>query len=64
MKKKLFADPDPEEARKFLRKYFAELFTDDAGRGVDEEAARSAMFDKLTELEHVIRDVKKRIKRG
>lgn len=63
--KKLFADADPEEARRFLKDYFLNKFLpDDAARGVDEEAAREHMFDKLSELENVVRDLKNRIKRG
>ena len=63
--KKLFKDVDPEEARKIVKDYFLnEFLPDDAARGVDEEAARTAMFDKLAELESVVRDLKKRMKRG
>lgn len=62
MKKKLFKDVDPEEARKFLRDYFTRTFTDDS-LCADEEAARSAMFDKLVELESVVRDLKKGLKK-
>jgi len=65
MRKVLFKPVDPDEARKIVQDYFFKQFLpEDAARGEDEEAARSAMFDKLTELEHVVRDVKKRIKRG
>jgi len=63
--KKLFADPDPEEAKKVVTDYFFNKFLpEDAARGEDEQAAWEHMFNKLTELERVVRDVKKRIKRG
>ena len=58
--KKLFKDVDPAEARKVVLDYFNKTFLDDdAARGADEESARSAMFDKLAELESVVRDLKK-----
>ena len=63
--KKLFKDVDPAEARKIVQDFFFNKFLpEDAARGEDEQAAWEAMFDKLTELERVVRDVKKRIKRG
>lgn len=63
--KKLFKDPDPEEARRFLKDYFLNKFLpDDAARGEDEEAAREHMFDRLTELETVVRDLKKKMRHG
>ncbi len=63
--KKLFADVDPAEAKKVVEDYFFNKFLpEDAARGNDEQAIWEHMFDKLTELEHVVRDVKKRIKRG
>ena len=62
--RKLFKDPDPEEARRFLKDYFLNKFLpDDAARGEDEEAAREHMFDKLSELESVVRDLKKGLKK-
>jgi len=64
--KKLFKDPDPEEARQFIKDYFFNQFLpeDNPARDDDENAAREVMFNKLTELESVVRDLKKRIKRG
>jgi hypothetical protein len=62
--KKLFKDVDPEEARKIVKDYFLnEFLPDDAARGEDEEAAREHMFDKLSELESVVRDLKKGLKK-
>lgn len=62
--KKLFADPDPEEARRFLKDYFLNKFLpDDAARGEDEEAAREHMFNRLTDLARVVEEVKKGLKK-
>ena len=64
--KKLFKDADPEEARRIVQDYFVKEFLpeDNPARGDDENAAREHMFDKLSELERVVRDLKKRMKRG
>lgn len=49
--KKLFENADPEEARKFLIKYFNEvMLPEDGVRDEDEEAAREQMFNRLTDL--------------
>ncbi len=62
--KKLFKDVDPEEAKKIVLDYFFNKFLpEDAARGVDEQAAWEAMFDKLTELESVVRDLKKGLRK-
>ncbi len=62
--KKLFKDADPEEARKFLIKYFNEvMLPEDAVRGEDEEAAREHMFNKLTDLARVVEEVKKGLRK-
>jgi len=64
--KKLFADIDPAEARKVVLDYFNREFLpdDNPARGDDENAAREHMFDKLTELESVVRDLKKKMRHG
>ena len=62
--KKLFANPDPEEARKFLIKYFNEvMLPEDGVRDEDEEAAREHMFNKLTDLARVVEEVKKGLRK-
>lgn len=64
--KKLFKDPDPEEARQFIKDYFFNQFLpeDNPARDDDENAAREAMFTKLAELESVVRDLKKKMRHG
>ena len=63
--KKLFNDPDPEEARQFLKDYFFKQFLpeDNPARGDDENAAREVMFDKLTDLAKVVEEVKKGLRK-
>ena len=63
--KKLFKDPDPEEARQFLKDYFFNQFLpeDNPARGDDENAAREQMFDKLTDLARVVEEVKKGLRK-
>ena len=62
---KRFKDINPEEARKFLIKYLNEVvLPEDGVRDEGEEAARETMFNRLTELEHVVRDLKKKMRHG
>jgi len=60
--KSLFEEPDPEYDRQCLKDYFFNEFLpdDDSHRDEDENLAREAMFDKLSDLTKVIEDVKKR----
>ena len=63
--KKLFKDINPEEARKFLIKYLNEVvLPEDGVRDEGEEVARETMFNRLTELENVVRDLKKKMRHG
>jgi hypothetical protein len=64
--KRLFAEVDPAEARKVVLDYFNREFLpeDNPARGDDENAAREHMFDKLAELETVVRDLKKKMRHG
>ena len=43
------------------RAFFNKVLPDDANRGEDEDAAREAMFDKLSELVEVVEGVKKNL---
>jgi hypothetical protein len=63
--KKLFKDVDPAEARKIVIEYFLNQFLpeDNPARGDDENAAREAMFDKLTDLARVVEEVKKGLRK-
>jgi len=62
--KSRFAPPDIEEARQCLKDYFLnEFLPDDANRGEDEDAAREAMFSKLSELAKVVEGVKKKLRK-
>lgn len=62
--KSRFAPPDIEEARQSLKDYFLnEFLPDDANRGEDEDAAREAMFNKLSELAKVVEDIKKKLRK-
>ena len=63
--KKLFGDPDPEEARKIVKDYFFREFLpdDNPARDDDENAAREAMFNKLADLAKVVEDVKKGLRK-
>lgn len=60
-----FAPPDPAYDHQCLENYFFNvILPDDDIRDEAEEATRETLFDKLTELESVIRDLKKRARRG
>jgi len=63
--KRLFAPPDLEYDLRCLKDYFFNEFLPDdfTRRGEDEEAAREAMFDKLSELAKVVEGVKKRLRK-
>lgn len=57
--------PDREYDRRCLQDYFFNEFLPDdfTRRGEDEEAAREAMFSKLSDLAKVIEDVKKGLRK-
>lgn len=63
--KKLFESPDPEYDRQCLEDYIINEFLPDdySSRGVDEDAAREAMFNKLSELAKVVEDGKKGLRK-
>jgi len=63
--KNCFAPPDPEYDRRCLKDYFFNEFLPDdfTRRGEDEDAAREAMFDKLSDLVKVVEDVKKGLRK-
>lgn len=63
--KKLFAPPDLEYDRRCLKDYFFNEFLPDdfTRRDEDEDAAREAMFDKLSDLAKVVEDVKKGLRK-
>jgi hypothetical protein len=59
--KKFFEPPDLEYDRQCLKDYLlTEFLPDDfTHRNEDEEVAREALFDKLSDLVKVVEDVKK-----
>jgi len=58
---KLFEDHDPEEDQRDLREYFLnEFLPEGAVRTEGEEAAREAIFDRLTKLARVVSGIKRR----
>lgn len=64
--KKLFALPDLEYDRRCLKDYFFNEFLPDdfTRRDEDEDIAREAMFNKLSELAKVVEDVKKGLRKS